>query len=1196
MGIKFTAEQQEVIDRRNCNILVSAAAGSGKTAVLVERIITRLTKDKPPLNVDQLLIVTFTEAAAAEMKERIYDAIEKMLQKEPDNEHLQRQATLIHSAQITTIHSFCLSVIREHFHTIDLEPGFRVADEGEIKLLKYDVLGELLESYYAEGRQEFVDFVESYTTGKKDDDLENMILRLHEFASGYPKPEKWLDGCVGNYKETESYFENIVEYIKRYMEDFMAKVDYMICRCEEDDGPKAYLDALHSDYQFLQKIVASEDYLEMSSHFFDLKWATLKSNRGEDVSEEAVKRVQKMRNDMKKQVGELVEHYFYRLPEELSKDMEKAAGNMSILVELVKRFGEEFRAKKQSKNVIDFSDMEHYALAILENETVAEEYRNRFAEIMIDEYQDSNLIQEALLTSVSRISRGEYNIFMVGDVKQSIYSFRLSRPDLFMHKYATYEKKQGEKQRIDLHKNFRSRQEVLTSTNFVFQQIMREDLGGIQYDEEAALYLGAKYEENPAAGTELLLLQQEELPDKNVREWEARLVARRIKELVGKHLITDKATGKLRPAEYGDIVVLTRSLKGWTDVFARVLSREGIPTHTDSRSGYYETLEIQLILDYLKVLDNPYQDIPLVAVLTSMFGNVTNEELAQIKAGKEKNTFYECVKEYVDEGTDVALVQKLRRFLDTVNGFRERICYLPMQELLRDILRETGYEDFVAVMPGGEQRSANLAMLMEKAVAFEKTSYKGLFHFVRYIEQLKKYDIDCGEANTEGEQSAAVRLMSIHKSKGLEFPIVFVSGMGKQFNMQDVNGKVAIHAELGVGIEAIDYERRTKLPTLIRRIIQRELSLDTLAEEMRILYVAMTRAKEKLILTGVVKNLENKLGDYGVLRGIDAPVLFYSQLAEATNYLDLVLPALYRNSAFDKILSGFGQPTCFTNRLYKQKSCTEVFCISPAELAEQDVMEEMASVISIEALRGLDTEVTYDEGTCRELQEHMQYQYPHQKARELNQKMSVSELKKRAYMEEEGLAFLYEEEEVIPLLPKFLQEQEELTGASRGTAYHRFLELLDYKKEQTEETLYQELQQCVAGGYMTEEMAEAIRTKDILRFLQSDIGSRMQQAARGNALYLEQPFMLGVSVGEIYPDITEEEVVLVQGIIDAYFAEGEELVVVDYKTDHVQTGQELLNRYRTQLEYYSRALSQLTGKKVKERKIYSFALHQEIEV
>lgn len=1167
MGIKFTTEQQEVIDRRNCNILVSAAAGSGKTAVLVERIITRLTKDNPPLNVDQLLIVTFTEAAAAEMKERIHDAIENLLEKEPGNEHLQRQASLIYSAQITTIHSFCLSVIREHFHTIDLEPGFRVADEGEIKLLKYDVVGELLETCYAEGRKEFIDFVECYTAGKKDDELEQMILRLHEFASGYPKPEEWLDSCISNYEAGERYFENIVTDVKRCLKDLRAKVDYMICQCEEE-GPKAYLGALHTDAQFLEKLFLAKDYREMSALFQDLKWQSLTSNRDKSVPEEVVKRIQKMRNDMKSQVGALRDDYFYRAPEELIADMEKAVANMAVLAELVKRFGELFQEKKQSRNVIDFTDMEHYALAILEHETVAEEYRNRYAEIMIDEYQDSNLIQEALLTAVSRISRGIYNIFMVGDVKQSIYSFRLSRPDLFMEKYATYDKEKGNKQRIDLHKNFRSRESVLTSTNYVFHQIMRGDLGGIQYDEEAALYPGAKYPENQKDQTELLLLQQEELPDKNAREWEARLVARRIKELVGSHLVTDKTTGELRPAEYGDIVVLTRSLKGWTDVFSRVLSKEGIPIHTDSRSGYYETLEIKLLLDYLRILDNPYQDIPLVAVLTSVFGDVTNEELAELKINGEKNSFYERIREYAQSGEKEALVRKLAKFLEQLDSFRRRICYLPIQELLRDIMQETGYEDFISAMPGGEQRGANLAMLMEKAVAFEKTSYKGLFHFVRYIEQLQKYDIDCGEANTEGEQAAVVRLMSIHKSKGLEFPIVFLSGMSKRFNMMDTNSSVTIHAELGVGIQAIDYEKRTKLPTLLRKVVQRAITLDALAEEQRVLYVAMTRAKEKLIMTGVVKNLDKKLDEYEAMRQMNHRQLFYSQVAGATNYLDWVLPVLYK----DAIL------------------------LSPEELASQDVLEELQSGSYLDRLRSLETDVVYDEQTCKDLQEQMNYRYPHQKAGELNQKMSVSELKKRAYMEEEGGTFLYEEEEVIPLLPKFLQGQEMLTGASRGSAYHRFLELLHYAKEQNEETIVNELEQCVLGGYMTEEMAEAIQVSDILRFLQSSTGTRMQEAARRGELYLERPFMLGVSAEEIYPDTSDEELILVQGIIDAYFVEEGELVVVDYKTDYVKAPEELISRYRAQLEHYSKALEQLTGKKVKERKIYSFALHQEIEV
>lgn len=1196
MGINFTDDQQEVIKRRDCNILVSAAAGSGKTAVLVERIITRLTKDTPPLNVDQLLIVTFTEAAAAEMKERIHGAIEELLQKEPFNEHLQRQATLIHNAQITTIHSFCLSVIREYFHTIDLEPGFRVADEGEVKLLKYDVANELLEQYYEDGRKEFLDFVECYTAGKKDDELENMILRLYEYASGYPDAKEWLDSCVAKYTDVSACFESAVTFSKRYLADDKAKIEYMIRQCEEPDGPSGYLGALHADCQMIERMLQASDYEEMNREFAKKEWQRLGSNKGKEVSKEAAERVKGMRDEVKKQVDDLANRFFYRSPEELAQDMQKAAPNMAILVELVEKFGEAFRAKKQSRNLIDFNDMEHYALEILQQDAVAEEYRNRFAEIMIDEYQDSNLIQEALLTAVSRISRGEYNIFMVGDVKQSIYSFRLSRPELFMEKYATYDKEKGDKQRIDLHQNFRSRKEVLDSTNYIFRQIMCADLGKIQYDYNAELHLGASYEEQEGNQAEMLLLQKEELTDGNVREWEARLVARRIKELVGVHQVKDKKSGIMRAAEYGDIVVLTRSLKGWTDVFSRVLMREGIPTHTDSRSGYYETLEIKLLLDYLRVLDNPYQDIPLVAVLTAVFGNVTNEELAKLKADSEGTYFYERVRAYAQEGEDTILVNKLKRFLEMLEQFRSRICYLPMQELLRDVLRETGYEDFVSAMPGGEQRSANLAMLMEKAVSFEKTSYKGLFHFVRYIEQLQKYDIDCGEANTEDEQTGAVRLMSIHKSKGLEFPIVIVAGMGKRFNMMDANSSVAIHSGWGVGIEAIDYERRTKLPTLIRKIVQRELALDTVAEELRILYVAMTRAKEKLILTGVVEGLDKKMSSYGMLRYLDEQTLFYSQLADARDYLDWILPALYRNRAFDQVLNAFGEPACFTNALYGVDACLEAHLVTPEELAGLDVVEELQSGANVGALQHLDLETVYDRKTYEELQEQMNYAYQFQVASAMNQKMSVSELKKRAYMEEEGGTFLYEAEEVVPLLPKFLQEQEELTGASRGTAYHRFLELLDYTKEHNKESICDAKEQMFSAGYLTEDMVKVIKEQDVLTFLQSSIGARMQAAAREGKLLLEQPFMLGVSPKEIYPDMSEDEIILVQGIIDAYFEEGEELVVVDYKTDFVRSGEELLARYRVQLEHYANALSRLTGKSVKERWIYSFALRRGIEV
>lgn len=1201
MGVTFTKEQQQVIDLRDRNILVSAAAGSGKTAVLVERIITRLTKDASPIDVDQLLVVTFTEAAASEMKERIRGAIEKALEEHPENVHLQRQATLVHHAQVTTIHSFCLSVIRDYFHTIDLNPGFRIGEEGELKLLKRDTVEELLEERYQENTPDFLRFVESFATGKDDKKLEELILQLYEYSRSYPDPKAWLERCKKQYQlETAEEFEacdfvkSILKEIESVLNDLEENLKYGLAVCNEEDGPAPYEKALESDLQVIQKLRRAKSFSEMQQMLNGLKWDRMSACRGKDISESKKEIVKMIHDEVKKTIGKLAEDYFAEEVESILQDMRSSKSNMEVLAKLAEDFAVLFAEKKEAKNMIDFSDMEHYALRILTTEqdgnfqpsAVAKEYQEKFKEIMIDEYQDSNFIQEAILTSVSTMSKGQYNVFMVGDVKQSIYRFRLSRPELFMEKYDTYTTEDGKMQRIDLHKNFRSRREVLDSTNFIFYQIMQKDFGGIAYDEKAALYVGASYEEHPGNETEVYLIDTDDLAvEENKRELEARFLARRIKQMVGQHEVVDKVTGQYRKVRYSDIVILTRSLLGWTDVFLRTLTQEGIPAYSVSKEGYFETREIKMVLDYLRILDNPKQDIPFAAILASPFANLTSEELARIKNETEGKCFYDRVCAYQISGESNQLKTKLEDFLQQYEMFRKKVPYTAIHTLLWELMDETGYGDYIAALPGGTQRTANLEMLIEKAIQFESTSYKGLFHFVRYIEQLRKYDVDYGEASIIDEASDVVKLMSIHKSKGLEFPIVFVAGMEKMFNMQDSKGSIVIHSELGVGLDAVDLETRTKTPTLLKRMIQREEQKENAAEELRILYVAMTRAKEKLILTGTVSNLEKRLRGYGSLGKREERVLPYMRRVKARKYFDWILPALYRNQAMDAVLEEVGISTAFTNPLYREKIPMTVHLLHREDLAIEDVLEHTVNEVTKQMLQNWDTETLYDAGMRKQLEEQFTFVYPYESDSKMKPKMSVSELKKQIYLEAEEI----EEEEVIPLLPKFMQEETEMTGASRGTAYHKVMELLDFSKTYTEEDLERELQRMQESGLLTSQMRECILVSDILSFLESSAGKRMHRASENKCLYAEQPFVLG-------EETEHGETTLVQGIIDVYFEEDEELVVLDYKTDKVWRAQELVERYKVQLEYYAKALERVTGKRVKEKIIYSFTLQKEIEV
>ena len=1187
MSVKWTSEQQKVIDLRNRNILVSAAAGSGKTAVLVERIIRRLTEDDTPTDVDRLLIVTFTEAAAAEMKERIGAAIEKKLEERPGDIRLERQATLIHSAQITTIHSFCLAVIRDHFHVIGIDPGFRIAEEGELKLLKQDVLEELLEECYAEAKEEFLDFTERFGSGKSDKKIEEIILKMYEYSRSYPRPDRWLDQCVKAY-ESEDLEVRAEERVRMRAADIERVLERGLKICEEPDGPYMYGDMLDSDLEELERLQRAENFDAMYSAAAGFKWKRLSSKKDDTVSPDKKEKVKKLREQAKSLLKGMQEDYFYAPREVWQQDMQDALPSVVTLTELVKRFAHMLDEKKRLRNMIDFNDMEQFALAILTEEkdgelvpsAVAGEYQDRFDEVMIDEYQDSNLVQETILTSVSRVSRGEYNIFMVGDVKQSIYSFRLSRPELFMEKYNTYSLKDSVTQRIDLHKNFRSREEVLDSVNDIFRQIMKKELGGIEYDDSAALYPGAEFPPLPSGKedfckSELLLLDKEDTGGEDERQAEARMIARRIRELIRDGVVLDKETREYRRVQYRDIVILTRSIRGWAEVFSSVLGEEGIPAYSVSREGYFETYEVSVLLDYLKILDNARQDLPLAAVLTSVFGGLDTRELAEIRIAYPNVPFYEaaamCAES--DAAEDACMEElrgKLRRFYDQVRYFREKVPYTPIHELLEEIIDKTGYGLYIAAMPGGAQRMANVEMLTERAAAFEGTSYKGLFNFVRYIAQLKKYDVDYGEAGIMDEQADTVRIMSIHKSKGLEFPIVFVAGMGKKFNTQDTKGSVLLHPDWGAGVDLIDLKRRTKTPTFLKKMIREETALENLAEEMRILYVALTRAKEKLIMTGAAKITED-----GAVS--DIPSVFRAEGAKC--YLDWVLPCILSDE---------------TGKV-KQESPVEVSVFRAEDLTPQQE-EVQAEVMSEDVLRNWDDSQVYEPELRERLDAQIDYVYPFEDEGKMKLKFTVSELKKWASLAEEAGEEMYEEPVVVPLIPEFLKEEEILTGAPRGSAYHKLLELLDFTVDYDVENLIAAVQQLRQEGRLTDEMAECIRPKDILRFLGCRSGKRMADAARNGKLYKEQPFVLSVDASEIYPEDCSGEKILVQGIIDVYFEEPDGLVVLDYKTDKVRTGNELKEKYHAQLDYYAQALEQLTEKPVKEKIIYSFTLGEEIEV
>lgn len=1262
MGVSWTTEQQQVIDLRNRNILVSAAAGSGKTAVLVERIVKIITDKNHPVDIDHLLIVTFTNAAAAEMRERIGNAIEKALDEQPGDEHLLRQLTLIHNAQITTIDSFCLYVVRNHFHEIDLEPNFRIGDEGELKLLREDVLGRVLEQNYEEPSEAFSDFVEGYASGRTDAALNEMILQLYEFSRSYPWPEKWLDSFVGAYRiETREELDRaewlapLTQNIRFVLKDCEQLLKQALAVTQQDDGPDMYEKAVRSDLEKYESLSKLTSFCELSVALSDIKYDRLASSRGFEGDPDKLELVKSLREQAKDVVKKLCRQYFFCSPEMMIGQLERTEPMLEEVVRLTKQFADEFAAAKRRKNLVDFHDVEHFALQILVDEETekakktAEEFRDTFEEIMIDEYQDSNEVQETLLRSISREERGENNIFMVGDVKQSIYRFRLARPELFMKKYDSYSLEESTTQRIDLHKNFRSREEVLTCTNDIFYKIMVRSLGNVEYDAEAALYPGASYPVSADFTPEILLadsndelLEDTELSDKKTLE--AKIVAEEIRHLMKTQPVTDKATGELRAARYSDIVILLRSLSGWADSLVEVLNGNGIPAHTVSSTGYFSTVEVQTVLSMLRLLDNPRQDIPMAAVLRSPMAGLTDEELAVLRLEDGSVPFHEAVLElaeglYEEDGQkeisdseadseadqkqgrnadgkkeddiETTAHRKLLKFYKKYRQLRQLVPDTPIHELIEIILRETGYGHYVAAMPAGSRRTANLNMLLEKAAAYEKTSYKGLFHFVRYIDELQKYDVDFGEADMVGENEDVVRIMSIHKSKGLEFPIVIVSGMGKNFNKQDTRSKMVLHPELGIGLDYMDGKKRIKSPTIAKKAIAKQIELENLGEELRVLYVALTRAKEKLILTGTLKDAAEKLEFYrqqaNLSKAADRP-LSYLTREGASGYLDWILPA---------VLS------------YGDKYPVRI--VEAAELVLDEVENQLEQnedlTERIEEIEAADTQLV------GQLKQRFLQRYPYQVDVLRKNKYSVSELKHRAMrerfeaeQEETVPAFL--EEPVTPTIPLFIQREESVEqetanrGALRGTAVHRVMECYDFASEKS---VQEQMEAMEKEEKITADMRALVKEQTVADFVSSETGKRMALAQRGGALYREKPFVMGFTEEElenygfgadsntdscenIYKKTDsdqekeeqkrirhEEDLTLIQGIIDVFWIEKDGIVLLDYKTDRVQQAKELIDRYETQLKLYADALERVFGArklKVKEILIYSFSLEQ----
>ena len=1187
MEVKWTEDQLRVIETRGCNILVSAAAGSGKTAVLVERIIERITDKKEPVDIDHMLIVTFTNAAAAEMRERITERLEKLREKNPEDELLERQLTLVHNAMIATIDSFCLFVVKNHFEEIDLDPNFRIADTGELELLSEEVLDSVFEANYEKKPSSFLQLIQTYSDKKgQDTQVKEMIKKVYRMASSASWPLEWMEK-LGHLYETDKYDEflnsdfisDIKQEICCYLKEARQLTEAALEIASMSKGLEKTVSVLLSDLENFSLVSDDMEIDELLEGIRNFSYVTFPSGKNAENKEQ----VKQLRDTAKSLITDTILSKYGKEPlVEVFHQNQRLCPLIQEIIRLSMEFYCALEREKRDRKIASFADIEHFALQILVNEKtkeptpVAEVFRHHFDEIMIDEYQDSNQVQEDILTAVSGMAEHKYNMFMVGDVKQSIYRFRMAKPELFMDKYKRYSATDPSMEyRIDLSKNFRSRREVLDFTNDIFYKIMQEDMGGVAYDDAAALYPGASYEENPDMKPEILLYDaksegepEEDLEDISRKQIEAEMIKNRIQKLIACETVLDKQTGQKRPVRYSDIVILLRGLGDFAEEISRTLSEAGIPVHVQSKSGYFSAYEIQVLLDFLAILDNPYQDIPMAAVLKSSIVGLSDEDMAELAT--KKMSFSEAVLEEMEKEEG-----NLYEFGILYHKIRKRVGDTSIHKLLQYILDETGFYDYCCCLPNGQKRKANITMLLEKAIAYEKTSYKGLFHFLKYIQKIRKYDLD-GEADVVGEGTDSVRIMTIHKSKGLEFPIVFLGEIHKKFMEKDAAATMLVHEKLGIGLVEYEKETRMKRKSMIHHRISEQMKMENRGEELRILYVALTRAKEKLILTGYVEN-RKKLMESSVGNAKDKAAISYVQRLEANSYLKWLIPS---------VMSYVGTE--------KEKSIT---WLGPEDLILEKAKEFANNDKEMDRMyeRILSSDETLDES----LRLAFSYSYPYETKKGHKSKYSVSEIKHQSMVanfdREEGLeAPSFAEEKKESYIPDFLKEDKDSEGinqgAERGTAVHRFLECFDFKGlcEQSDKAAYvtREMERMVSKGLITREMQDLLHVRKLISFLSSDTATRMALAAERNELFREKPFVM-----------EHEDGYLIQGIIDVFWFEENKIVLLDYKTDRVHEEEELRLRYETQLELYKDALQRIFDNKTKgESLIYSFALEKTIEL
>jgi ATP-dependent helicase/nuclease subunit A len=1232
-GVQWTDDQWKAITAKGTDILVAAAAGSGKTAVLVERIIRKVMDKDHPVDVDRLLIVTFTNAAAAEMRHRIGEALEKAISENPASLHLRRQLSLLNRASISTLHSFCLEVIRKYYFHIDIDPSFRIAEDTEAELLREEVMEELFEEEYGrEGNEAFFDLVDRYTGDRSDSDLQVMVRKLYDESRAHPNPFRWLHQLVDSYHIKEEttvdelpFLSVIQKEINMQLQGANAILLQALEITRTPGGPAPRAVNIEEDLQQLHELTQSHEssWEDLYHRIQQLKFSQLKPCKGDEYDELLKEQVKDLRDQAKDIVKQLKEDYFHRKPESYLDDLRKMRSSIETLITLVIAFDERYEKVKQEKSLVDFADLEHYCLTILKDQVAengdtqpsdaAKFFKRHFNEVLVDEYQDTNFVQESIIRSVCKDEGETGNLFMVGDVKQSIYRFRLAEPGLFLKKYKMFSSEGNEHGlRIDLSQNFRSRSEVLDGTNYLFKQIMDEQVGEIVYDEQAELKLGATYPDSPNTEAELLIVNHDGEEQPEVEEGtnfdtveletvqlEARLMAQRIKALIQQpYQVYDRKLDRMRDITYRDIVILLRSMP-WAPQIMDEFKQHGIPVYADLSTGYFQATEVSIMMSLLKVIDNPYQDISLAAVLRSPIVGLNADELAYIRLKQKKGHFYDAVKAVLEQGINAfefsETYEKLLEFHLMLQKWRTYARQGSLSELIWRIYQKTGYYDFVGGMPGGKQRQANLRALYDRSRQYESTSFRGLFRFLRFIERMQDRGDDLGTARALGEQEDVIRIMTIHKSKGLEFPVVFVAGLSKNFNVRDLYSPFLLHKDLGFGSKYIDSKLRISYPTLPQLAIKQQMRNEMLAEEMRVLYVALTRAKEKLYLVGTVKRLEKKLEQWNQQLLNNDWLLSSYERSKAKCYIDWIAPSLIRHKESEGLRPCGESLTDRQAEVFNHPSKWAIKLIDPKEL---EFVQSMESEVDKSILKHLKKgePIPVESNFKDEVEARLTWKYDFKTASVHRSKQSVSEIKRMREVHDS-----YSETTLVkplrnPIMdrPRFLQEKS-LTPAEKGTAMHMVMQHIPLDKPVSEVSVKEQLSYMVVNELLTEEQKKNIDVAGVVAFFETEIGQRILNAKN---VMREVPFSLGLQSNEVYPDWEGElETVLLQGVIDLLFEDEQGTVLLDFKTDAIsgrfpegpeQIERVLTERYQVQIELYSKAIEHIWKKPLNEKYLYFF--------